>query len=122
MFMKNALKVLIIGLIAFALATVTYAYAAANTVPASSAGDGNGAISGYTISNIVYTLDPANPINIQKVTFTLNVAASVAQVSVTGAAPFQSCVITGAGLTATCTFASEPTVLSALSLRVIATQ
>ena len=121
MFSKNALKVSLIILVAFALATVTYAYANTNTVPASTAGDGAGAISGYTVTNIVYTLDAANPANINKVAFTLNVAATVAQVSVTGAAPYQSCVIAG-GTNVTCTFGTEPTVLSATSLQVIATQ
>jgi hypothetical protein len=121
MFMKNAIKVLIIGLMVFALATVAYAYAAANTVPASSAGDGSGVISGYTISSIVYQLDAANPANIHIITFTLSAAAGTVQVSVTGAAPYQSCAIAG-GTNVTCTFAVEPTVLSATSLRVIATQ
>lgn len=121
MFMKNALKVLIIGLIAFTLATVTYAYAAANTVPASTAGDGAGAISGYTISNIVYTLDASNPANINKITFTLSAAATVVQVSTTNAAPYQSCTISG-GTSVTCTFSPEVTVLNATNLRVIATQ
>jgi hypothetical protein len=121
MFMKNAFKVLIIGLIAFALATVTYAYANTNTVPASAAGDGSGAISGYTISSIVYTLDATTPSNISKITFTLNASATVVQVSVTGAAPYQSCTVSG-GTSVTCNFSPEPTVVSATSLRVIATQ
>ena len=121
MFLRNALKVSLIVLVAFALATVTYAYAANNTVPASTAGDGAGAISGYTVNGIVYTLDAASPDKINKVAFTLNAAATVVQVSVTGAAPYQSCAIVG-GVNVTCTFGTEPTVLSATSLRVIATQ
>jgi len=121
MFTKNAIKVLIIGLIVFALATVTYAYAAANTVPPSTAGDGAGAISGYTVSNIAYTLDATTPSKIAKITFTLSAAANVVQVSTTGASPYQSCTIAG-GTSVTCTFVTEPTVTAANSLEVIATQ
>jgi len=53
------------------LSVAVYGFAAANTVPASSAGDGAGAITGYTISSIHYTLNPANPGNIQTVRFTI---------------------------------------------------
>src|SRR5271157_5635616 len=108
MFTKNALKVLIIGIIVFALATVTYAYAAANTVPASTAGDGAGAISGYTVSNIAYILDATTPSKINKITFTLSAAAGQVQVSVTGASPYQACTI-ASGTNVTCTFTTEPT-------------
>jgi len=101
-------------------AVAAYAFTASNTVPASKAGDGNGAISGYSVSSVVYTLDPADVTKIQKVAFTLDAAATSAQASVTGAAPFQSCAIAG-GTAVTCTFGTEPTVLSATSLRVIAT-
>ena len=100
-------------------AVAAYAFTASNTVPASKAGDGNGAISGYNVSSVVYTLDAADLTKIQKVAFTLDAAATSVQASLTGAAPFQSCVV--AGLNVTCTFATEPTVLSATSLRVIAT-
>jgi hypothetical protein len=127
MFMKRALKVLIIGIIVFALATVTYAFAAANTVNNSNAGDGSGTISGYNITAIAYTLDGSNPANITKLTFTLTPIgggsdASVVWVSLTGATPYTSCTVSGT--TATCLWsgAGEPTVLSATSLRVIATQ
>lgn len=102
-------------------ATAAYAYTASNTVPASNAGDGSGAVSGYTVTlgSPLYTLDASNPTLIKSVAFTLNTAASTVYVSVTGAAPYQSCAIAG-GTSVTCTFASEPTVTSATSLRVIA--
>ena len=40
----------------------------------SKAGDGIGAVSGYTISAVHYNLNATNPANIDSVTFTLNVA------------------------------------------------
>lgn len=46
------------------------AFAASNTIPATSAGEGSGAVSGYTISAIVYNLNGANSSNIDAVTFT----------------------------------------------------
>lgn len=103
-------------------AVAAYAYTATNTVPASSAGDGAGAVSGYTVTpnNPLYVLDGADQSKIKSVGFTLSAAANQVLVSVTGAAPFQSCTA-GGGDSWTCTFTTEPTVLSATSLRVIAT-
>ena len=46
------------------------AFAASNTVPASSAGDGETAVSGFTVTSIDYNLNAANPQNIDTVTFT----------------------------------------------------
>ncbi len=46
------------------------AFTAANTVPATSAGEGAGAISGFTLTNIAYNLDNANPSDVTSVTFT----------------------------------------------------
>jgi hypothetical protein len=54
------------------LAVATYGFAAANTVPASNAGDGQAAISGFTVSNVHYTLDTVNPQNVSEVSFTLS--------------------------------------------------
>jgi hypothetical protein len=74
MFIKRSVKVFVIAIVAFAFASVATAYAAANTVPASKAGDGSGAISGYTVSAIHYVLNGTTPSTIDSVTFTLNSA------------------------------------------------
>jgi hypothetical protein len=120
MFYKKLFKVLAVCLIALAMTAAAYAYAAANTVPASNAGDGSGTISGYTVSAIHYTLDPANPANISIVSYTLSAAAASAQVTFDGTHWF-ACTITG-GTSVSCvtTGANEPTVLGANSLRVVA--
>ena len=55
-----------LGLLALAGAAVT----AANTVPATSAGEGSAAVSGYTITNITYNLNGGTPSNVDTVTFT----------------------------------------------------
>ena len=58
------------GLSIFAL--VSSAFAAGNTVPASKAGDGAGAISGYTVTNVKHTINASNPRNIDSVAFDLD--------------------------------------------------
>ena len=74
MFKKSAFRILVVVALVFALSTVAYASAAANTVPVSKAGDGEGAISGYTVSAIHYVLGASDPTTIASVTFTLNTA------------------------------------------------
>jgi hypothetical protein len=78
MFIRNRkLRFLVIFVLVAILAASTYAFAAANTVPASKAGDGSGAISGYTVSAIHYALNALNPGTIDTVTFTLDTAPAV---------------------------------------------
>ena len=71
--------------VAGVLATATYAFTASNTVPASRAGDGSGAISGYTVSGVAYTLNATYPSNLDSVAFTLDAAASVAKIKLVAA-------------------------------------
>ena len=52
--------VLVVALAA-ALALATYAFTASNTVPGTKAGKGEGAITGYTVSGIAYTLSASQP-------------------------------------------------------------
>jgi hypothetical protein len=117
---KRFSKVALVVLISLVLAAATFAYAAANTVPASNAGDGSGTVSGYTVTNVHYTLDPTNPANISNVAFTLNSAATSAQITLDGTHWF-ACTITG-GTSVSCvtTGANEPTVLGAVNLRIVA--
>jgi hypothetical protein len=68
MFNRNRnIRYLVIFATVMILAGATYAFAAANTVPASKAGDGNGGITGYTVSAIHYNLSGATPTNIDSV-------------------------------------------------------
>jgi hypothetical protein len=107
------------------LAAATYAFAAANTVPASLAGDGSGAITGFTISNIHYTLNATTPAgDVSTVSFTLSPAVpSGGAVYVkfnVGAAV--ACTLNVAGDTATCTPPAGATPLAITSLQVVAAQ
>ena len=123
MFIKRSIKFFAIVLVAFAFASVATAYAAANTVPATAAGDGAGAISGYAISAIHYNLNAANPGNIDSVTFTTDTlvpANSTVKIKLVNAgSTWYTC--TGQGSTSiTCaTTSPQATVSAADSLRVV---
>ncbi|HMP38869.1 MAG TPA: hypothetical protein PKA05_00670 [Roseiflexaceae bacterium] len=62
--------------IALVLATAAYGFAAANTVPDARLGDGAGTVSGYTVTNVTYYLDAADPGLLERVTFSLDAAAT----------------------------------------------
>ena len=119
MFIKRIIKVLLIAVVAFSFASVATAYAAANTVPASNAGDGSGAITGYVISTIHYNLNAINPELIDSVTFTSTpavIALSVVKIQLDPAGPWYACTFTGTNVT--CLTASA-TVLLATNLHVV---
>ncbi len=69
------LRLVFLSLVLVLLGVAAYGFAAANTVPDSGAGDGSGNITGYTISNISYTLDNSDPTKINSVTFNLSSAS-----------------------------------------------
>ena len=72
----NRYRVLALMIALLILGTATYGFAASNTVPAGEAGEGTGVISGYVVTNVVYTLDSSDPTAFDTVTFTLDAAAS----------------------------------------------
>ncbi|HSC91657.1 MAG TPA: hypothetical protein VLB86_08395 [Gaiellaceae bacterium] len=106
--------------VAGALATATYAFTASNTVPASKAGDGSGAISGYTVSNVAYTLNATNPANLDSVGFTLDSAAGTVKVKLVAAGSTWYSCTNPSGNNWTCA-TTGATVVSADQLQVVAT-
>ena len=74
--MNRKFRILALLVLAVVMSAATYGFAAANTVPAGVAGEGMGAISGYTVSNIVYTLNSSNPTQFASVSFDLNANAT----------------------------------------------
>lgn len=100
-----------------------FALTASNTVPSTTAGEGSQAISGYTVSNVSYGLDTANPVNLNSVSFTLTPSsASVVKVRLFSGGSWYSC---SQGLTGTWTCATtspQATVAQVTSLEVVATQ
>lgn len=104
------------------LSAMVFAYAASNTVPATSAGDGSNTITGYTVSNVKYNLDNTNPQLISSVQFTMTGAAAPTTVKVklvaTGGSWYDCSLAAG---TWTCT-TTGATVLAADQLTVVAAQ
>ena len=118
MFIKKSVKIFVLVVLVLALSGFTYAFAAANTVPATKAGDGSGAISGYTITNVKYNLDGTDPSAIDNVTFTLDAAATSANIRLVAGGTWYSCTIAG-GTAVTCNTLDAP-VSTALLLQVVA--
>ena len=115
---KRSIKIVVILVIALVLASITYAFAAANTMPATVyAGDGTTTVSGYTISDLVFDHDNSNPSQIVGVSFSVAPAApSMVKVQLQSGGSWIDCT---AGATTACTF-SVP-VENVVMLRVLAT-
>jgi len=107
--------------VAAALATGAYAFTASNTVPASQAGSGDGAITGYTVSAVAYQLNATTPSDIDSVTFTLSATATTVKAKiVSGSTTYTNCTVSG-GVNATCNFSPDIGITTADQLSVIAT-
>ena len=111
-------------LLAAVLASGSYALTAANTVPDSKAGDGEGAVSGYTASAIHYTLDTLDPSTADSVTFNLDelpAATGTIKAQVVDGGTWHDC--SNVLLVVTCSFGltGEP-VADIDQLRVVAAQ
>lgn len=99
----------------------TYAFTAANTVPPSQAGSGAGTVSGYTVSNIHYTLS-ATPTSLASLGF--NVGGTVAagsSVKVNAGSSWDDCTagIFSAGVTPITCSSVTGTVVGLTSLQVV---
>lgn len=118
-------KVVLVVLVAV-LVAVGFAYAAANTVPVTGAGDGEETISGYDVYNVHYTLNN-DPTKIDNVTFTITTTSGAAAPTtvkiklVSSSSTWYPC---DAGLDSswTCPVNGGVTVLEANELRVVAAQ
>lgn len=122
----SRLRKVALVVIIFIVALAIYGFAAANTVPESGAGDGSGTVSGYTISNIQYTLLSTDPSKLAEVDFDVSPtagagAASDVRISMDSGASWLACT-NPSGNSWNCAFAggSEPDVLGINSLRVVA--
>lgn len=72
--LTRTLKIAAVLLVVMVFSMAVYGFAAANTVAASFAGDGDNAISGYIITAVNYNLNTTDPGTIDSVTFTLGTA------------------------------------------------
>ena len=116
-------RVGVVFMIAATILAGSYAFTAANTVPASKAGDGSGAVTGYTVTNVHYTLNGTDPSKIDAVSFTLNTAVATGgtlKITLDGGTNWFSCTVNTTTPSCTTTGAGQPTVLAAANLRVVA--
>jgi hypothetical protein len=106
--------------VAGVLALGAYAYTASNTVPASRAGTGSGAITGYTVSSITYTINGTTPTNLDGVGFSISpTAAATVKAQLASGGAWYSCVNTS-GSVACDTTSPQATVAAATQLTVVA--
>ena len=127
MFIKKFLRTrTIIALFLIMLLIVAAsAYAAANVVPESGAGDGSAAVSGYTVTAVSYSLDGSDPSLISAVSFNITPTSgaspvSEVQVQLVSNGTWFACDESGAPAV-TCTITGV-TVVSANQFRVVAVQ
>ncbi|MBK6792083.1 MAG: hypothetical protein IPG80_05960 [Anaerolineales bacterium] len=80
--MFKFLKVVFAVAAVVAIAVASYAFAAANVVPDTKAGEGLGDVTGYTVTDVAYTLNAADPSKLDSVAFDLGAAALAGQVKV----------------------------------------
>jgi hypothetical protein len=78
--MKNKYRILALLILTLVLGAATYGLAAANTVDANVAGEGFGAVSGYDVTNVIYTIDSGDPTTFSNVRFTLDAGATTSNV------------------------------------------
>lgn len=119
--MFRSSKLFMIVLVVLVFATAAFAFAASNTMPTPGfAGEGVTVTSGYTVSNVVYTLNATTPSNIDSVRFDLDNPATTVKVRlISPAGSYYNC--TASGSTWTC-LTSGVTVTAANEFRVIAVQ
>jgi hypothetical protein len=110
------------ALLASVAGSSAFAFANSNTVPASSAGSGSGTISGYSATNVSYTLDASNPQNIDAVTFTISpTTTATVKVQLSSGGAWYSCSDT-AGSVSCATTSPQATAAAATQLTVVAAQ
>jgi|GEM_PF-6811863 len=121
----------VVLLIAIVLAAGgAYVFTASNTISSGgSAGEGESpSISGYTATNVDWTLDPSSPDKIQQVAFTLSTVTASSTVyagadngsSITWSNACVQSGLSGGSATETCTFGTEPSTSATTKLAVSA--
>ncbi len=119
---RTSTKLVLIAVLTGILASAAYAFTASNTVPASQAGSGSGAISGYTATAVSYTLNATTPTNIDAVSFTISPTTTAAvKIQLAAAGTWYSCTNT-AGSVSCATTSPQATVVAATQLTVVAVQ
>ena len=101
-------KVLLFVLAVLVLAGSAYAFAASNTIEASSVGSGVSTVSGYAVTNVVYNFATNDPTQVSSIEFDLDKAAGTVKIqldatAVTGDTNWDWAPCTISSLHVTCT-------------------
>lgn len=111
------------------LSATAYGFAASNTVPENGAGDGQGTISGYAVTNITYTLNATTPTILDQVDLDVDPSAgaepptTVRVKLVSSGSTWYDCDAPTTGSTWTCDTTSPSVNASAVNqLQVVAAQ
>lgn len=117
-----------LGLVVLLSATA-YGFAASNVVPENGAGDGNATISGYTVTNVTYTLNGTTPTVLDQVELDVDATAGAAAPTtvriklVSSGSTWYTCDAPTTGSTWTCDTTTTPVNASAVNqLQVVAAQ
>ena len=114
-------RIVVVLAVALLAAIGAYAFTATNTVPATQAGAGSGAITGYTISNVAYTLN-ADPTKIDAVTFDISpAAAGTVKAQLVSGGTWYDCTNSSGSVSCDTTVGTQATVAPSNSLSVVAT-
>jgi hypothetical protein len=106
---KKTTRLLIVTMLIALVGAATYAFTASNTVPGSKAGSGTGGISGYTVSNIHYTIDGTDATKLSAVTFDLSAAANDVKITlVNGGTVFGCGASSGVSNSVSCAVSGVP--------------
>ena len=122
MFNFRSSKMFVVVLLVLIFATAAFAFAATNTVPATYAGEGASVTSGYTVSNVAYTLNGTTASNIDSVSFDLNAAAGTVTVRLITTGSYYSCTNASGTSWSCATTSPQVTVAAADELRIVATE
>ena len=111
----------IVGLVtAVVIGVGAYTFTASNTVDATSAGAGSGAISGYSATSVAYTLNSSDPSKIDAVAFTLSpVTTTTVKAQLVPSGAWYSCT-NSSGSVSCATTSPQATVAASTSLTVVA--
>ncbi len=112
--MLRNFKIFLIALIAVVVAGSAYAFAAQNTVADSAAGYKASVVPGYTVTNIVYDLNVADPTIVDEITFDISpssgtVVAALVKLQTADAGAWTDCTLvagTPPSMAVTCTYGS----------------
>ena len=116
-------KIGVSAVVALAIGVGAYAFTASNTVPSTNVGAGSGSVSGYTVTNLHYTLNATNPSNIDSLTFNVSPVipstgsgtVTVSATLTTGGPNTYTCTRNTAGDTVTCATTSPQLTADKLS-------